>query len=101
LKAQVVVDYLTGSHVCTAFDKGCRHDFRLFKVSQLPTQVEQLWVADRGYQGLLKLHTNSCTPVKKSRHQKRSQQDRQYNRQLAQVRIAVEHVCEMSRAFSD
>jgi hypothetical protein len=92
LKAQVVVDYLTGMIVCTAFGKGRKHDFRLFQDSQLPTQIEQLWVADRGYQGIAKLHLNSCTPAKKPRHQRRSTEQRQYNRQLAQVRIAVEHI---------
>ncbi|KAM3096896.1 transposase family protein [Phormidesmis sp. 146-35] len=66
LKAQVVVDYLSGMIVCTTFGKGRQHDFRLFKDSQLPTQIEQLWVADRGYQGITKFHAYRCTPYKTS-----------------------------------
>jgi hypothetical protein len=53
-------------------------------------------VADRGYQGLTKFHAHSCTPHKKSRHRSLSQQERQFNRQLAQVRITVEHtICKL------
>jgi hypothetical protein len=98
LKVQVVVDYLQEESSVLPLNRR-KHDFRLFKDSQLPTQVEQLWLADRGYQERLKLHTHRCTPVKKSRHRKRSQPDRQYNRQLAQVRIAVEHVNRKLKIF--
>lgn len=99
LKAQVVVDDLPTQIVCTAFGKGRQHDFRLFKASRLPAQLEQLWVADRGYQGLTKFRAHSCTPYKKSRHRSLSQQERQFNRQLAQVRITVEHTIRKLKVF--
>lgn len=95
----MVVDYLTGRIICTAFDTGRNHDFRIFKDSKLPTQVEQLWVADSGYQGMANLHANSCIPVKKSRHQPLSEADRYYNQQIAQVRIAVEHINRKLKVF--
>lgn len=85
------MNYLSGLIVCTTFGKGRQHDFRLLKQVQLPTQLEQLWVADRGYQGIAKFHAYSCTPYKKSRRRSLSQEERQFNRQLAQVRIPVEH----------
>jgi hypothetical protein len=93
------VDYLSGRIVCTAFGKGKQHDFRIFKDSQLPTQLEQLWVGDRGYQGMAKLHAYSCTPYKKTRHRSLSKQERQFNRQLAQVRITVEHTFRKLKIF--
>jgi hypothetical protein len=95
----VVVDYLSGLIVCTAFDKGRPHDFRIFKQAQLPTQIEQLWVADRGYQGIARFHSYSCTPYKKSRKQPLSKENRQFNRQLAQVRITVEHTFRKLKIF--
>jgi len=85
--------------LCTAFDKGRSHDFRLFKESKLPTQPDQLWVADSGYQGMAALHSESCIPVKKSRHQRLSSVDRYYNHQIAQVRIAVEHIHRKLKVF--
>lgn len=99
LKAQVVVDYWTGMVICTDFDKGRCHDFRLFKESKLPTQPDQLWVADSGYQGMAALHPESCIPVKKSRHQRLSSADRYHNHQIAQVRIGVEHVHRTLKVF--
>ncbi|KAM3092059.1 IS5 family transposase [Phormidesmis sp. 146-12] len=99
LKAQVVVDYLTRMIVCTAFGQGRNHDFRLFKDSKLPTQLEQLWVADSGYQGMTNLHADTCTPVKKSRHQRLSKADQHYNQQIAQVRIVVEHTNRKLKVF--
>lgn len=95
----MVVDYLTGMIICTAFDKGRVHDFRLFKDSKLPTQVEQLWVADSGYQGMATLHRESCIPVKKSRHQRLLEADQHYNQQIAQVRIVVEHINRKLKVF--
>jgi DDE superfamily endonuclease len=95
----VVVDYLTGQILCTAFDQGRIHDFRLFKHSKLPTQGEQLWVADRGYQGIATLHANSCIPVKRSRHQRLSKADRHYNQQVAQVQIVIEHLNRKLKVF--
>ncbi|MBW4440972.1 MAG: transposase [Plectolyngbya sp. WJT66-NPBG17] len=79
--------------------KGRRHDFRIFKDSVLPMQVEQLWVADRGYQGPAKLQVHGCTPYKKSKRRKLSKQERQYNQQLAQVRITVEHTIRKLKVF--
>ena len=47
LKAQVMVDQGTGQIICTAFDKGRVHDFRLFKQFRLPMLPEQLCLADK------------------------------------------------------
>jgi DDE superfamily endonuclease len=85
--------------ICTAFDTGRIHNFRLCKDSKLPTQLEPLWVVDSGYQGMATLHPNSCIPVKKSRHQCLSKADRPYNQQVAQVRIVVEPVNRKLKVF--
>lgn len=49
-------------------------------------------LADKGYQGIAKLHVNSFTPIKKIAGQKLNQLQRAYNRELAKLRIRIEHV---------
>ncbi len=91
MKAQLIVNQATGQIVCTAFGKGRVHDFRLFKQHRLPMLPEQLCLADKGYQGLTKLHPCSCTPTKKPKKLQIETEERQYNQVLASLRIVVEH----------
>lgn len=95
----MVVNQETGQIICTAFGKGKVHDFRLFKLERLPMLPEQLCLADKGYQGLTKLHASSCLPTKKHRNQKLSKSERQHNRLLARLRIVVEHVNRRLKIF--
>lgn len=99
LKAQVVVNQTNGQIICTAFGQGRVHDFRLFKLHRLPLLPEQLCLADKGYQGIAKLHSSSCTPTKKPRQLKLSSSERQHNRQLARLRIVAEHVNRKLKIF--
>ena len=99
LKAQVVVNQTTGHIICTAFGKGRVHDFRLFKLHQIPMLPLQLCLADKGYQGITKLHSSSCTPTKKPRQAKLDQFERQHNRLLARLRVVAEHVNRKLKIF--
>lgn len=60
---------------------------------------EQLCLADKGYQGIAKLHSNSCTPTKKRRKMKLDQFERHHNRLLARLRVVVEHVNRRLKIF--
>jgi len=64
----------------TRFAKGARHDFSLYKHSkaELPAAVECL--ADSGYQGLLDLHKNSRTPIKKPKGGELTEEQKQFNK---------------------
>jgi hypothetical protein len=75
------------------------HDFRLFKHSQTRINPAIVLLADKGYQGILKLHRNSQTPKKKPRGKKLSKADRQSNRQLAQRRVIIEQVNRRLKIF--
>lgn len=92
MKSQVVANQGTGQIICTAHGKGRVHDFRLFKSSGVRVHPQRQCLADRGYQGLAKLHPNSYTPHKKRPHTPLSAQQRCENRQLAQLRVVIEHV---------
>ena len=60
---------------------------------------EQLCLADKGYQGIAKLHSNSCTPTKKRRKTKLDKFERQHNRLLSRLRVVAEHVNRRLKIF--
>ena len=60
---------------------------------------EQLCLADKGYQGLARLHSTSCLPTKKPRQKQLDKSERQHNRLLARLRIVVEHVNRKLKIF--
>lgn len=56
-------------------------------------------LADRGYQGLDKVHANSRTPAKKSKHHPLTPEQKTANRELAHRRILAEHVIRKLKIF--
>jgi transposase len=90
---------VTGQIICTAFGQGRVHDFRLFKLHRIPLLPEQLCLADKGYQGIAKLHSSSCTPTKKRGKKKLNKFERQHNRLLSRLRIVAEHVNRRLKIF--
>ena len=99
LKAQLVVDLTNFKIVCTAYGKGKQHDFSLFKASGVHFHTQTQGLADKGYQGLQKLHANSQIPVKKPKNGSLSKENKHFNRQLARQRIAIEHVNRRLKIF--
>jgi hypothetical protein len=83
----------------TRFAKGARHDFSLYKHSKtaLPAEVECL--ADSGYQGLLNLHKNSRTPIKKPKGGELTEEEKQFNKELAKERVVIEHIIRHLKIF--
>jgi hypothetical protein len=83
----------------TRFAKGARHDFSLYKHSkaELPAAVECL--ADSGYQGLLELHKNSRTPFKKPKGSDLTEEQKQFNKELAKERVVIEHIIRHLKIF--
>ena len=75
------------------------HDFKLFKLSRIGI-VEQIeCLADSGYQGLTKLHANSQTPKKKSKHHPLTSEQKATNREISKKRILVENVIGRLKVF--
>ncbi|KPA62345.1 transposase [Streptococcus suis] len=67
-------------------------DFTLFKESigySLPQNT--LAFVDLGYLGILKFHENTFIPAKHSKHHLLTEEDRRLNREIAKIRIEVEH----------
>ena len=95
----MIVNKQTAQIIATAFAKGRVHDFQLFKNSQIGIVRQTVCLADTGYQGLTKLHANSQTPQKKSKHHPLTPDDKASNRDLARRRIPVEHVIGRLKVF--
>jgi len=90
--AQLVVAPQTREILCVAVGKGREHDCNLFKRSRIARAEERECRADKGYQGLKKLHSNSNTPQQKPRGGELHTQEKRQNRALASRRVVCEHV---------
>ena len=99
LKSQVIVNQQTKQIVCTAHGKGKEHDFKLFKRSKTNLLEPISCLEDKGYQGIHKIHQESKIPHKKPRKSKLSQEQKQQNRQLASLRIIIEHIYRNLKIF--
>jgi len=95
----LVVDQATGKILCTAYGVGRIHDFRLWRNTKVRFHTSQLCLADKGYQGIAKLHPNSCIPSRKPRGADLSTPERQHNRHLASLRIVGEHLNRRLKIF--
>jgi len=98
-KTQLVVDPQTKAVLCTTFATGKEHDFRLYKRSKVKFKQETKCLADRGYQGIQKLHANSRLHKKKRRGAQLSQADLQMNRDIERVRCICEHIIGRLKVF--
>lgn len=56
-------------------------------------------LADKGYQGIQKLHKLSRTPKKKPRRGKLTTAERKSNRELAKARVIGEHIHRKLKVF--
>ena len=68
------------------------HDFALFKGSKRARSKDVLYSTDLGYVGIVKFHARSEHPYKKPRNKQLNDGQKDFNRVLSSIRIAVEHV---------
>jgi hypothetical protein len=98
-KTQIVADKTSRKILCTAFDNGRRHDFKLFKDSRVCLKQETKCVVDTGYQGIQKLHANSEHPKKKSKKNPLTKEDKKQNRRISSMRINIENIIRDVKIF--
>ena len=99
LKTQLLVSLRTGESIALAFSNGKKHDFQLFKDSNIHVKAETVLEADTGYQGLAQIHANSLLPIKRSKHHPLTKQERKENREISRKRIFVEHAIRFVKRF--
>ena len=95
----MLADKKTRKILCTAFDNGRKHDFRLFKESKIHLLSSTKCEADTGYQGITKLHSNAETPKKRSKKNPLSKADKKYNLFLSSSRVIVENIIREVKIF--
>jgi len=78
--------------------KGRIHDFRIRKTEKL-LPMGSIKIADSGYQGWQKLQSNVRIPYKKSKKKPLTKEQREYNRNLASLRMKVEHKIREIKVF--
>jgi len=71
---------------------GSTHDFELFKRAFRGASDKIKFLADSGFQGILKFHTNSLTPYKRSKHHTLTPDEKHFNHELSSKRIFIEHI---------
>ena len=99
LKTQVVVNKADNQILCTDFCEGKKHDFALFKESQVRCGLDTEMLADAGYQGVQNIHSNSRIPKKSTKTKPLSKADKQSNRELSSQRVLVENVIGSVKRF--
>ena len=99
MKSQIVIETENLKVICTEQGTGKEHDFKLFKRSQVKPLTHIEILADKGYQGIRKIHASSHTPIKKKKKKPLASIEKEYNRELAKQRIYIEHVIRSLKIF--
>ncbi len=99
LKTQIIIEQKTGLILCLAHGKGKTHDFKLFKNSGVKFNKNRQLIADKGYQGIKKIHRLSETPQKRPKGQELTKEQKKSNRELNRIRIVIEHVNRRLKIF--
>lgn len=81
------------------FCKGKKHDFRLFKESEIHTSTHTKIYTDTGYVGITKIHSNSVHPKKRSKNCPLTKKDKKNNHIISKQRIGVEHIIGFVKRF--
>ena len=72
--------------------QGSTHDFEIFKQNFRGASNKIQFLADSGFQGILEFHTNSLTPIKRSKYHSLNDDEKKFNHKLSKQRIYIEHI---------
>lgn len=99
MKTQVVVDKKSKKIICTSFCNGKKHDFRLYKESNLHVKEEINIMTDTGYLGLNKIHPNTSMPKKKTKKNPLTPDQKKSNKEISSQRVTNEHIIGLVKRF--
>ena len=85
--------------ICTHFCAGKEHDFELLKKSRVKFLPENKVLADSGYQGFQKIHSNTVLPKKNTKLKKLSPTEKTANADLSSERVVVENIIASLKRF--
>lgn len=95
----MVVNKTLQKIICTSFSNGKKHDFRLFKESNVRLAPNQTALTDTGYQGLAKIHNQTKMSKKKTLKRPLTAEDKKKNRELSSQRVLNEHIIGIIKRF--
>ncbi|MFN8510284.1 MAG: transposase family protein [Deinococcaceae bacterium] len=96
MKTEIIIYKSIKRIICMQFSKGREHDFEIFKKLRTKINPRIEVRADKGYQGIHKLHNNSRLPKKGKGLSREKERE---NQCLASERMAIEHVIGRSKRF--
>jgi len=79
--------------------RGSTHDFALFTQAFRGASDKVRFLADSGFQGILRFHTNSLTPIKSSKKHKLTADEKKFNHELSKERIFIENIIARIKRF--
>ena len=89
-----------GRIICVQIDKGRKHDFHIWKQSDVHIHPQILAEADSGFQSIQKDHNNSALPYKHSKKKVLNSEQKKHNHELASSRVQVEHIIREIKVFT-
>ncbi|WP_342261271.1 transposase family protein [Spiroplasma endosymbiont of Notiophilus biguttatus] len=99
VKFQTVINANTNEILNIFSDIGKNHDFKTFKNSKLKFLPETIILADKGYQGLQKIHANTFLPIKISKNNPKTNKTKIFNKIINKTRRKIEHVFAFLKCF--
>lgn len=99
IKTQIEIGAETLLIYSARFAKGSTHDFKLLKKSKVDFNKDNTIFVDKGYMGIVNIHSNSIIPIKAKKNNKLSAEEKWYNNEISKIRIAIEHVNAFLKKF--
>ena len=99
MKTQLVIDKKTMKIICLSFCNGKKHDFKLFKESDVHAGENTEFETDTGYIGITAIHPKSLLPKKRSKNRPLTKEERRNNRIISGQRIYAEHAIRFVKRF--
>ena len=94
-----MVDKQSHQIICTEVGKGRRHDYHLYKNSNVHIHEQTQIIVDTGYQGIQNIHSKTRKPKKRSKKNPLTKTEKQNNRIISSERVMVEHVIRKIKIF--
>lgn len=98
-KVQAIIHGKTQQILSLCMSKGAVHDFELFKRNLHLIPTNSFILADKGYQGIYTLYSDSLLPSKAKKRCRLDPVLKTYNREINKRRIEIEHVFGTLKTF--
>ncbi|MBQ2672055.1 MAG: transposase [Clostridia bacterium] len=98
-KVQIVAHAQSKDILSVDFAKGSVHDKKIFDESGIKIDDETLLKGDSGYQGIQKRVQRCDLPIKKVKGKERSQDEKEFNKEVAKERVFIEHINRYIKRF--